>query len=346
MTDLRTWLTYNKRCAPALAAKSSNEFSSALPSGDVARDDARAGASPPPTGVRKEWYVNTDGGDGSKYGVDSGHGDGEGRLGEEFDIGEFGRRRYIGGERRLLVEGALEDGVLEPTDERGLGNASNRLGGGGVDDETLADGSRGAQDGKEQGVGETKRLSQPRDGRKEMKQEEPPRVEGAFLEKRRNDYDMDDEKEGPAAAAEGVDGGSETGSDDDGGDDLLIGNVHFGFCQYYQSVVSEGFAERMLALARDNPDYTIFVTGHSLGAAAASVCAADLTQRLGIAGDRVVLYTMGEPRTGDGVFAEGLNDHVVSVKWSAFFFLLFFCFGVRFCCDSWFLAQGHIFTFF
>ena len=92
----------------------------------------------------------------------------------------------------------------------------------------------------------------------------------------------------------------------------LVGNVHFGFCRYYQSIVVEGFAERMLLLANENPDYLVFVAGHSLGAAAASICAADLTQRLGIAKERVMLYTLGEPRTGDGIFARGLKDSVVS----------------------------------
>lgn len=96
--------------------------------------------------------------------------------------------------------------------------------------------------------------------------------------------------------------------------DELIGNVHFGFCEYYQSVVREGLADRTALLARENPDYTVLVTGHSLGAAAAAVCAADLAQRMLVESERVVLYTMGEPRTGDGIFAEGLNDRVVSLR--------------------------------
>ncbi|CAN0470780.1 unnamed protein product, partial [Laminaria digitata] len=94
------------------------------------------------------------------------------------------------------------------------------------------------------------------------------------------------------------------------GQDELIGNVHFGFCEYYQSVVAEGLADRAALLARENPSYMVLVTGHSLGAAAAAVCAADLTQRMLVESGRVVLYTLGEPRAGDGIFAEGLNDRV------------------------------------
>ncbi|CAN0275919.1 unnamed protein product [Ascophyllum nodosum] len=69
-------------------------------------------------------------------------------------------------------------------------------------------------------------------------------------------------------------------------------------------------ADRIALLAREFPDYSVFVTGHSLGAAAAAVCAADMAQRMLIERERVMLYTLGEPRTGDGIFAEGLNDHV------------------------------------
>ncbi|CAM9453025.1 unnamed protein product, partial [Ectocarpus sp. 12 AP-2014] len=110
---------------------------------------------------------------------------------------------------------------------------------------------------------------------------------------------------GDAPAGEG------SGAGDDGEDDqLLIGNVHFGFCEFYQTLVAKGLAAKVLHLARKHPTYTIFVTGHSLGGAAAAVCAADLVERLGVASERVVLYTLGEPRAGDGIFAEGINEHV------------------------------------
>ncbi|CAN0320716.1 unnamed protein product, partial [Ectocarpus sp. 12 AP-2014] len=91
-----------------------------------------------------------------------------------------------------------------------------------------------------------------------------------------------------------------------------IGNVHFGFCEFYQTLVTKGLAAKVVHLARKHPTYTIFVTGHSLGGAAAAVCAADLVERLEVASERVVLYTLGEPRAGDGIFADGINEHVVS----------------------------------
>ena len=85
-------------------------------------------------------------------------------------------------------------------------------------------------------------------------------------------------------------------------------------------------ADRIALLAREFPDYSVFVTGHSLGAAAAAVCAADMAQRMLIERERVMLYTLGEPRTGDGIFAEGLNDHVVSVLTFIFFPFVFLSF--------------------
>lgn len=106
--------------------------------------------------------------------------------------------------------------------------------------------------------------------------------------------------------------GAGSGAGDGKDDGLLIGNVHFGFCEFYQTLVAEGLADRVMHLARHHPTYTIFVTGHSLGGAAAAVCAADLVQRLGVLSERVVLYTLGEPRAGDGIFADGINEHVVS----------------------------------
>lgn len=172
-------------------------------------------------------------------------------------------------------------------------------------------------------------------GLRAVRQESP--AEGVGLE---NDQEWWREKYvgmgwgGRREDAQGAEGGRQhreyrdDGDDgDDPSDDLLIGNVHFGFCEYYQSVVAEGIADRMVGLAEVYPDYSFFVTGHSLGAAAAAVCAADLTQRLGIAGERVLLYTLGEPRAGDGVFADGLSDHVVSV---VCLFFVAICFTLSF----------------
>lgn len=48
----------------------------------------------------------------------------------------------------------------------------------------------------------------------------------------------------------------------------------------------------------------LYVTGHSLGAAVATLCAADLTASLGV---HPTLYTFASPRAGDPVFAARFN---------------------------------------
>lgn len=58
-----------------------------------------------------------------------------------------------------------------------------------------------------------------------------------------------------------------------------------------------------MALWRAHRGYKLLITGHSLGGAAATLCAADMGLRFGL---RPLLYTFGEPRVGDVVFAQTL----------------------------------------
>jgi len=85
------------------------------------------------------------------------------------------------------------------------------------------------------------------------------------------------------------------------------GGVHSGFLSYYNSVKDE-----MLDLLADvagqaqYQSYTIFVTGHSLGGAAALICALDLRVNQGY--NNVYPITFGEPRVGDSTFANWANS--------------------------------------
>lgn len=63
--------------------------------------------------------------------------------------------------------------------------------------------------------------------------------------------------------------------------------------------------DTLIELTAAHPDYTLFVTGHSLGAAAAALCSADLLDRFNIPS---TLYTFGEPRVGDHAFASILTQ--------------------------------------
>ncbi|CAM9422175.1 unnamed protein product [Chrysoparadoxa australica] len=92
-----------------------------------------------------------------------------------------------------------------------------------------------------------------------------------------------------------------------------FGNVHRGFCYKYQYVADQGLPDDVYNLHLEYPDYKIYVTGHSLGAALASLCATDLGLRYGIDRDTLLMYNYGGPRLGDPSFVRLLNAHVGTV---------------------------------
>lgn len=96
------------------------------------------------------------------------------------------------------------------------------------------------------------------------------------------------------------------------GTGIDLGFVHHGFCDYYRSLARDGLPDRVAELANEHPEYVVFVTGHSLGGAAATIAAADIGLRFGISRDRIVLYTYGAPRPGDITFADKLHQAVAT----------------------------------
>ena len=79
--------------------------------------------------------------------------------------------------------------------------------------------------------------------------------------------------------------------------------VHEGFWSAWEEIAAEVLAE-VERLAKLQPSARIFVTGHSLGAALAALCAADLgaaEHSLGYPIEGV--YSYGQPRTGNTDFA-------------------------------------------
>jgi hypothetical protein len=72
--------------------------------------------------------------------------------------------------------------------------------------------------------------------------------------------------------------------------------VEDGFWYYYQSLKSCVLAE-IKNLRTAHPTYKIAITGHSLGAAGAALCAMDLTVNYGYSG--IEIYNFGEPRVGN-----------------------------------------------
>ena len=81
--------------------------------------------------------------------------------------------------------------------------------------------------------------------------------------------------------------------------------------------MDNGLRESFLDLAAKYPSYDIWVTGHSLGGALASIAASEMIARGEIVADRVKLYTFGQPRTGDVTYAAA-HDRIVSCSVGCF----------------------------
>ncbi len=83
--------------------------------------------------------------------------------------------------------------------------------------------------------------------------------------------------------------------------------VHEGFWKAYSSIRDE-----ILMIVRNTND-RLFCTGHSLGAAMATILALDIQESLG---KRCIMYNMGSPRTGNanfaGLFEEGTENHRIT----------------------------------
>jgi hypothetical protein len=80
----------------------------------------------------------------------------------------------------------------------------------------------------------------------------------------------------------------------------------WGYAEVGFSEIYKGCSESILAALRDagSPKH-VFVSGHSLGGALSTLCAADIKASTGAA---TSLYTFASPRTGDRTFAEKFND--------------------------------------
>lgn len=328
MTDLRTWVRYTKRCAPAgnpATGSSSRRESTPRPGQKAATVEGLSSSSSPPQGGARRRRR----GGGRQPAL---QGDVESGLAEAGSWKEGGDSSDSGGGASLgeaaglkaEMEGAVDGGGgrTRPAEASGLGPDGEwpGFGGGGRGGEKTesstfeeegevgrlysSEGGKATEDAGNGGGW----LGRPRWWQRLQHYVGGPGTEN--LQQQQQQQGREGEEQ---AWWEEEDEEVEGDGDDDAQEDELIGNVHFGFCEYYQTLVAEGLADTISRLARKHPSYGILVTGHSLGAAAAAVCAADLVQRLGIERDRVVLYTLGEPRTGDGIFAEGVNDRVVRV---------------------------------
>jgi len=81
------------------------------------------------------------------------------------------------------------------------------------------------------------------------------------------------------------------------------GQVSNYFFSVYKAVFDNGLDQSLTELAAKYPTYDVWVTGHSLGGALASIASSEMIALGKISADRVKLFTFGQPRTGDVNYA-------------------------------------------
>ena len=95
--------------------------------------------------------------------------------------------------------------------------------------------------------------------------------------------------------------------------DFLNGKVQAYFKTAFEDLW-QCMEPKVKALVSKNPSYQIWVTGHSLGAALASLASAWLAYYNIAARQNIILYTFGSPRVGDYKYALQ-HDQLVNNSW-------------------------------
>ncbi|KAH7721119.1 class 3 lipase protein [Aphelenchoides avenae] len=86
------------------------------------------------------------------------------------------------------------------------------------------------------------------------------------------------------------------------------GQVSSYFLAVFNKVWSSGLAAELKALQAQYPSYQLWVTGHSLGGAMASIGAALIAKQGIYPADSIRLVTFGQPRTGDAAYARAVEQ--------------------------------------
>ena len=92
----------------------------------------------------------------------------------------------------------------------------------------------------------------------------------------------------------------------DSGDEIF---VHKGFCNYTDAMLDNGLAERLTTSLKNNPNATLYITGHSLGGAVATLTAIRLIDS-GVDKNRVKVITFGAPAVGSKALAAAYSDKI------------------------------------
>jgi triacylglycerol lipase len=117
---------------------------------------------------------------------------------------------------------------------------------------------------------------------------------------------------------------SRLGDEDKDGDEEALRNpalqtrqwkwakVHKGFAIAYAAIGPELL--RVIRRLQDEHPRPVYLTGHSLGGALATVCSLDLMLRLGLSRRTIFVSTFGAPRVGNRTFARFYND-MLPIHW-------------------------------
>ncbi|KAK0411925.1 hypothetical protein QR680_005921 [Steinernema hermaphroditum] len=82
------------------------------------------------------------------------------------------------------------------------------------------------------------------------------------------------------------------------------GKVSHYFYEAFKAVWKGGMSDDYETLRKELPDYEVWVTGHSLGGAMASLCAATISHLGQVNPTKLKLLTFGQPRVGDQAYAD------------------------------------------
>ncbi|GMR30565.1 hypothetical protein PMAYCL1PPCAC_00760 [Pristionchus mayeri] len=92
------------------------------------------------------------------------------------------------------------------------------------------------------------------------------------------------------------------------------GKVSKYFNDAFMDVWNGGLGADFQSLVAKYPSYTVWITGHSLGGAMASLAAAHISATNIVPRYQIVLYTFGQPRTGDQKYADEHDSVVTSFR--------------------------------
>ncbi|KAK9808570.1 hypothetical protein WJX73_010249 [Symbiochloris irregularis] len=87
--------------------------------------------------------------------------------------------------------------------------------------------------------------------------------------------------------------------------------VHTGFFSSYNfSNLQPNVSTAVGAMLEQHPGADVYIMGHSMGAAVATICAIDVKFTFDLPRERVHLYTFGSPRVGNDVFARFVSTQI------------------------------------